>query len=63
LNRIKEKCLERGIETVVTTEKDAENFEASRLDPLRVVVVKIAFEFDDLEWLRQLLYSKMRVLA
>ena len=63
LNRIKEKCLERGIETVVTTEKDAENFEASRLDPLRVVVVKIAFEFDDLEGLRKLLYSKMRVLA
>ena len=63
LNRIKEKCLERGMETVVTTEKDAENFEANRLDPLQVVVVKMAFEFDDPEKLRRLLLDKMRVLV
>lgn len=63
LNRIREKCLGRGIDTVVTTEKDAENFQANQLDPLRVVVVKTAFEFEDVEELRRLLRDKMRVLV
>jgi tetraacyldisaccharide 4'-kinase len=63
LDRIKKKCLELGIETVVTTEKDGENFEACHLDPLRVVVVKVSFEFDDLEGLRKMLLDKVGVLT
>jgi tetraacyldisaccharide 4'-kinase len=63
LDRIKEKCLELGIETVVTTEKDLENFEACRLHPLKVVVVKVGFEFDDPEGLRRILLDKVGVLT
>jgi tetraacyldisaccharide 4'-kinase len=63
LDRIKERCLELGIDTVVTTEKDLENFEACRFDPLRVVVVKVGFEFDDLEGLRKILLDKVGVLT
>jgi tetraacyldisaccharide-1-P 4'-kinase len=63
LDRIKQKSLELGIDTVVTTEKDLENFEACRLDPLRVVVVKVGFGFDDLQGFRKLLLDKVGVLT
>jgi len=62
LDRIKEKCMELGTDTVVTTEKDFENFEVCGLDPLRVVVVKVGFEFDDLEGLRKILQDKVGAL-
>jgi tetraacyldisaccharide 4'-kinase len=59
--RIKERCRELGIETVVTTEKDAENLESSALDPLRLVVVNVIFVFEDVAGIRKMLLDTVRL--
>jgi len=47
LDRIKTVCQNQGIETVVTTEKDLQNFDASAVAPLHLVVVRVLFELEE----------------
>ena len=47
--RLKARCQSLAIDTLITTEKDAVKLDPLALSPLKVVVVKIAFEVDDLE--------------
>jgi tetraacyldisaccharide 4'-kinase len=63
LRHIKDRCKEQGIERVVTTEKDAENFEASTLDPLELVVVEVIFAFEDVAAIRKLLLDSVGAKA
>lgn len=63
LRHIKEQCKEQGIERVVTTEKDAENFQALALDPLRLVVAKVIFRFEDVAEIRKLLLDTVGAKA
>ena len=46
LAKIQEQCQELKINTVITTEKDAENLPANALNGLRVVTVKVNFQFN-----------------
>jgi tetraacyldisaccharide 4'-kinase len=55
LRQIQRECRRLGLGTVVTTEKDAENIDMSQLASLRVLVVKVAFEFEDVDGIRNLL--------
>ena len=57
VSRIKERCREQGVETVVTTEKDVENFDPSALDPLKLIVVKVTFVFEDVVGIRRILLN------
>ncbi len=63
LDQIKARCLEQGIENVVTTEKDAENLQVSTLDPLRLILVKVVFEFDEIDQVRKMLLDSLRETA
>ena len=46
LAKIQKQCQELKINTVITTEKDAENLPANALNGLRVVTVKVNFQFN-----------------
>ena len=50
-------CQRLGLSTVITTEKDSENGDFSQLTPLQVLVVKMAFEFEDTEGVRSLVFD------
>ena len=52
-----------GVNTLITTEKDAVKLDADSVSPLRILVVKVSFEFDDVEALRQLLSETVRRAA
>ena len=60
VKQIKARCLEQRIETVVTTEKDAENLAGATLDPLRLIIVKVVFELDEDEEFRKMLLNSLR---
>lgn len=45
LTAIRDRCRDLQIKTVITTEKDIENFLVSSLAPLRVLTAKVTFEF------------------
>jgi len=57
VSRIKERCGKEGVETVVTTEKDVENFDPSSLDPLKLIVVKVTFVFENVAAIRRILLN------
>jgi tetraacyldisaccharide 4'-kinase len=61
--RLKARCQSLAIDTLITTEKDAVKLDPLALSPLKVVVVKIAFEVDDLEALRRMLSTTVRILT
>lgn len=58
LTAIRDRCRDLQIKTVITTEKDSENFLVSSLAPLRVLTVKVTFEFKG-NGLRRLLAQVM----
>ena len=53
--RLKARCQSLSADTLITTEKDAVKLDPMALSPLKVVVVKIAFEVDNLERLCRML--------
>jgi tetraacyldisaccharide 4'-kinase len=63
LKQVKKRCKQREMEFVVTTEKDAENLDASALDPLRLIVVKVTFVFEDVAEIRKMLSDTVRAMA
>lgn len=63
LEKIRRKCLETDVQLVVTTEKDRENLGHLSLDPLRLVVAKVVFEFDEPMELLELIKKKARPVA
>ncbi len=55
LQQVAIRCRQHGVETVFTTEKDAENLQGLDPGPLKLLVVKVHFEFEDLHNLHKLL--------
>jgi tetraacyldisaccharide 4'-kinase len=63
LEMIKRKCREMDVQIAVTTEKDRENLGHLTLDPLRLLVVKVVFEFDQPMRLLELIRKKTSPIA
>lgn len=61
--RLKSEAAEYDVSTLVTTEKDAEKLNAAALAPLDVVVLRVAFEFDDLQGIIRLLENTVGAFA
>lgn len=59
--RLKARAQSLAVDALITTEKDAVKLEAAAFAPLKVLVVKLAFEFDKLEGLERLISSVMPV--
>ncbi len=60
MQRLERECQRLGLNTVITTEKDSENGDFLKLTPLRVIVVKVAFEFDDPDGVRSLVLGALK---
>jgi tetraacyldisaccharide 4'-kinase len=61
--RLKARCQSLSADTLITTEKDAVKLDPIALWPLKVVVVKIAFEVDNLEGLGRMLSATVGLLT
>ncbi len=61
--RLKREAAEFGVNTLITTEKDAEKLNSVSLAPLDVVAVRVAFEFNDLKGVVRLLESVLGISA
>jgi tetraacyldisaccharide 4'-kinase len=55
--RLVRRSLSLGLDTLITTEKDAVKLDAAAFHPLKVLVIKVAFEFDDLEKVRRMVLA------
>jgi tetraacyldisaccharide 4'-kinase len=61
--RLKARCQRLSADTLITTEKDAVKLGPTALSPLRVVVIRIAFDVDDLEALCRLLSAAAGIVT
>jgi tetraacyldisaccharide 4'-kinase len=61
--RLKARCQSLSADTLITTEKDAVKLDPIALWPLKVVVVKITFEVDNLEGLGRMLSTTVGPLT
>jgi tetraacyldisaccharide 4'-kinase len=59
VTRLKSRCQRTGIEAMITTEKDAEKLNVLDFEPLKLLVARLEFEFDNPESLLQLILNRI----
>lgn len=61
--RLEQECEKAKVNTLITTEKDAEKLSAPQFEPRAVFAARVAFEFDDVTELSRLLSQLVEVAA